>query len=129
MIRVLLVDDQALVRALEERSRSLERARWEETRRAAAEERARIARELHDIVAHSLSVIVVQATGGRRVAADSPEEAKAALAAVERAGREALHDMRRLLGVLGEEGSQDRRPQPGLRGVDDLLDQVRAAGV
>ena len=120
---------RALVRALEERSRSLERARSEEARRAAAEERARIARELHDVVAHSLSVIVLQAAGGRRVAAESPEEARTALAAVERAGREAMQDMRRLLGVLGEEGSQDRRPQPGLRRVDDLLEQVRAAGV
>ncbi len=120
---------RALVNALEERARSQEQVRTEEVRRAAAEERARIARELHDIVAHSLGVIVVQATAGGRVVDESPAEARAALNAVERTGRAALNDMRRLLGVLREDGPSARQPQPGLDQLDPLLERFRAAGL
>ncbi|MBJ7602162.1 MAG: two-component sensor histidine kinase [Candidatus Dormibacteraeota bacterium] len=120
---------RALVNALEERARSQEQIRAEEMRRAAAEERARIARELHDIVAHSLGVIVVQATAGGRVVDESPEEARAALNAVERTGRDALADMRRLLGVLREDGPSARQPQPGLDQLEPLLERFRAAGL
>jgi len=120
---------RALVSALEERARSQEQIRSQEMRRAAAEERARIARELHDIVAHSLGVIVVQATAGGRVVDESPGEARAALEAVERTGRDALADMRRLLGVLREDGPSDRQPQPGLDQLEPLLERFRAAGL
>jgi signal transduction histidine kinase len=120
---------RALIEALEDRARSLGLAHREEALRAAAEERARIARELHDVVAHSMGVIVVQAGAGRRVAATEPEQARDALATIEKTGREALTEMRRLLGVLRSEASPGREPQPGLDHVDELIDRFRAAGL
>ena len=85
-------------------------------------ERARIARELHDVIAHSVSVMVIQAGGARIVMDAEPERAEVSLGSVERAGREALAEMRRLLGVLG--GGEDPRalaPQPGLADLDELV--------
>ena len=119
----------ALIEALEDRARSLERAHREEALRIAADERARIARELHDVVAHSLGVIVVQAGAGRRVASTEPEEAREALATIEKTGREALREMRRLLGVLRSEANPGREPQPGLAHVDGLVERFREAGL
>jgi signal transduction histidine kinase len=120
---------RALIEALEDRARSLGLAHREEALRAAAEERARIARELHDVVAHSMGVIVVQAGAGRRVAATEPEQAREALATIEQTGREALTEMRRLLGVLRSEASPGREPQPGLDHVDELIERFRQAGL
>jgi len=97
---------------------------------AVADERARIARELHDVVAHSISVMVVQAGSARlRLRAD-PSASEQALRSVEQTGRQALVEMRRMLGVLRtDEKGLGLTPQPTLRGLDQLLDQVRGAGL
>ena len=99
--------------------------------RAAAEERRRIAREMHDVVAHSVSVMVVQAGGARRILERDPERAVAAAAQIERTGREALAEMRRLLGVLHRDADEHdaRAPQPTMAGVGALVDRARAAGL
>lgn len=101
------------------------------TERAAAEERARIARELHDVVAHSVSVMVVQASGVRRLLSDDHEREREALLNVERIGRAALVEMRRMLGVMhpGEEQTLLLAPQPSLRHLDRLVAQVEEAGI
>ena len=103
----------------------------ERAQRATAEERARIARELHDVVAHRMSVITMQAAAARRVTDGQPRVALEALAAIETQSREALAEMRRLLDVMrlhGDDGPE-LAPQPGLAGLDDLAVSVRAAGV
>ena len=99
--------------------------------RAAAEERARIARELHDVVAHSLSVMVVQAGAARRVAGSQPAVTLDALSSIETTGRQAMTEMRRLLGMLRKEepNTAALAPQPGLDRISALLEQVRAAGL
>jgi len=101
-----------------------------EAEAAIVEERSRIARELHDIVAHSISVMVLQARGGRRVIDAEPGEARTAFGVIERTGHHALEEMRRLLGMLRASDDQlALAPQPTLRQLDTLLDQVRAAGL
>lgn len=128
---------RAYVAQLEERAERLEAEREEETRRATDGERARIARELHDVVAHHVSVIAVQAGAARMVAESSPSTPGAPqstsdnmLASIEVTARQALAELRRLLGVLrkGEERA-DLAPQPGLDQLDSLIDQVRVAGM
>jgi signal transduction histidine kinase len=115
---------------LEERAIALEQRREADAREAVAAERARIARELHDVVAHSVSVMTVQVSGVRRLLKPEQERERAALETVERTGREALAEMRRLLGVLREtDGAAELAPQPGLDGLERLLDQVRASGL
>jgi signal transduction histidine kinase len=121
---------------LEDRTRLLEAEREDRARRAIVEERERIARELHDVVTHHVSVIVIQAGAGLRALDRRPEQARTALQAVDRTGREALADMRRMLGILGsphgDDGgirdAVDRSPQPGLDRLGELVEQVRAAG-
>jgi signal transduction histidine kinase len=93
------------------------------------EERLRIARELHDVVAHSMSVIAVQAGVGHFVIRDRPEEAEKALAAIETTSRESLTEMRRLLDMLREERPGDLLPAPGLADLPQLADQTRRAGL
>jgi signal transduction histidine kinase len=117
--------------ALEERAELLETEREERARRAVTEERLRIARELHDVVAHSMSVIAVQSGVGHHVLDTQPEEARHALAAIETTSRAALTEMRRLLGVLRQEGEQHAAlaPAPGLADLPFLLDQFRDAGL
>jgi signal transduction histidine kinase len=116
---------------LQQRADDFEREREEESRRAVAEERARIARELHDIIAHSVSVMVVQAAAGRRVLDSQPETARASLEAIETTGRQALAEIRRLLGVLRRDDGPDEAlvPQPGLAHVEALVDEMRRAGL
>ena len=114
-------------RAREEQVRLLESQREEESRRAVQDERARIARELHDAVTHHVSVIVIQAGGALRALDTRPAEARAALEAIDATGRLALTDMRRMLGILGEGASGE--PLPGLERLGDLVEQVRAAGL
>jgi signal transduction histidine kinase len=115
---------------LRERAKRLEHERAVEASRAVVEERARIARELHDVIAHSVSVMVVQTAGVRRLLAPTQEREREALETVEQTGRQALADMRRLLGVLRRaEDRPELAPQPGLSGIRELLDQVRSAGL
>jgi signal transduction histidine kinase len=118
------------VAGLEERAASLEREREHLARIAVADERAAIARELHDVVAHSLAVMVVQADGGRYAFDADPEKSRQALATVADTGRSALEDMRRLVGVLrgsAEEPQQRRRIT--LAELDALVDGARSAGL
>lgn len=112
---------------LEEKAERLERERKAETARAAAEEQNRIARELHDVLAHSVSVMVVQAAAARDVFEIAPERARAALEAIESTGRSALGELRRVLGIV--RGDAEYEPVPGLTRIDALLDTVRAAGL
>lgn len=101
-----------------------------EARRIVTEERGHIARELHDVVAHRVSMMTVQAGAARMVAAHDPEEAREAMAAVEEAGRQALDELRHLLGVLRPEADRDRLgPQPRLDDLPRLVEQVREAGL
>ena len=97
--------------------------------RAVTEERMRIARELHDVVAHGMSVITVQAGVGRHVMDERPEQARAALAAIEETGRESLREMRRLLGVLREEpAGPARTPAPRLADLEELVQRTAQTG-
>ena len=115
---------------LERLTVDLEREREEKARAAVAEERVRIARELHDIVAHAISVIVLQARGGRRSLATDPTETHEALDTIEATGSEALAEMRRLLGMLRSHDEEIAlAPQPSLRYLDALAAQVREAGL
>jgi signal transduction histidine kinase len=116
------------IQMLRERTTRLEDQRGERARLAVAEERARIARELHDVVAHHVSVMVVQAGAARRVAASDQASARAAMAAVESAGRTALSEMRRMLEVLRAD-EPDLEPEPSLAQVESLVARVRAAGL
>ena len=114
---------------LRERARRAERERDARARAAAAAERARIARDLHDVVAHSVSVMVVQADGGAFALDTAPEETRRALETISGTGRDALAEMRRMLGVLREADESGYAPQPGVADLDDLVAQVRAAGL
>ena len=97
--------------------------------RAAAEERQRIAREMHDVVAHSLAIVVSHAEAGRMVIGQQPERAPAILDTIATTGREALTEMRGLLGVLGGDSESPTGPQPGLSDLDDLVERMRGAGL
>jgi len=122
-----------------ERLRLAQAEHQAETRRAVALERARIASEMHDVVTHNVSVMVVQAGAARRVLDSSPGDAREALLAVEASGRDAMTELRRLLGLLaplgetgadeGGPGGADLSPQPGMVQIPALLDRVRAAGL
>jgi signal transduction histidine kinase len=113
--------------ALEERAARLERERETEAARAVAEEQARIARDVHDVIAHTISVIVVQAAAARDVLRSRPERVDEVLANIETIGRGALTELRRLLGAVRGEASF--APQPGLSELDQLLTQLRATGL
>jgi signal transduction histidine kinase len=122
---------QEAVAEARRRAEELERAREELARRAVTEERLRIARELHDVVAHSMSIIAVQSGVGVHVLDSQPEEARKALVAVEATSRQALVEMRRLLGVLRQEHEPrgSLAPAPGLAEVETLAAEVARAGV
>jgi signal transduction histidine kinase len=116
--------------AAELRAAQAERERDAAARIAVAEERARIARELHDIVAHAVSVMVLQVGAVRHRLPETLDEDREALGDVERAGRTALAEMRRLLGAMRQEGDDvEFSPQPGLGTLEPLLDEVRRAGL
>ncbi|MGY0017741.1 sensor histidine kinase [Streptomyces sp. cg35] len=123
---------RAYLAQLEERAARLEREREAQSKVAVAAERARIARELHDVVAHNVSVMVVQADGAAYVLDQAPDQAKKALETISGTGRQALAEMRRLLGVLRtgehEEGGE-YVPQPDVDQIEDLVEQVRTAGL
>jgi signal transduction histidine kinase len=119
-----------LLASLEERAARLELERDQQGRLAAAAERARIAREMHDIVAHNLSVMIALADGAGYHVRDAPDRAEAALSRASQTGRQALGEMRRLLGVLRDDpSSAARKPQPDVGQVDALVEQIRAAGI
>jgi signal transduction histidine kinase len=124
---------RAYLAELEARAARLEREREERDERAVAEERSRIARELHDVIAHNVSVMVVQASAGEEVFDTDPRRARESLAAVASTGRAALTELRRLLGVIrSEEEGQNApayTPQPGLEYLDELVRQVRETGL
>ena len=115
---------------LEERADRLEQEREEEARAAVRGERSRIARELHDVVAHEMTVMTVQAAGARRVLDADPAQAAEALTAIESAGHDALTEMRRLLGLLRQDKTGgELGPQPGLARLDGLIEQMEEAGL
>jgi len=114
---------------LEEQAVLLEAQRDEQARAAVADERQRIARELHDVVAHAISVVVLQSRGGRRVAATDPTRAEEAFSAIERTSTEALGEMRRLLGLLRADENQTMLPQPTLARLDALAEDLRSSGL
>ena len=124
---------RAYLAELEARAARLEREREERDERAVAEERTRIARELHDVIAHNVSVMVVQASAGEELFDSDPARARESLSAVAATGRAALTELRRLLGVIrAEEGSEAAAayaPQPGIEYLDELVSQVRETGL
>lgn len=139
---VLALGDWARTRrqyatAIEENARLQESDREDRSRRAVEDERERIARELHDIVTHHVSVIVIQAGAGLTALDRRPDRARSALQAIDRTSREALTDMRRMLGMLRDahapgtpmEGDETRAPMPRLERLGELIEQVRAAGL
>lgn len=117
--------------AMANRAVQLERDNEQQARLAIAAERARIAREMHDVVAHSLSIIVAQADGGQYAAQNNPEMASQALATISDTGRAALADMRKILGVLRSDNSEDANtaPQPSMSDIRELIAQSKAAGM
>ncbi len=115
---------------LGEAARNRRRAIDQEARRAVAEEQARIARELHDVIAHSVSVIVVQAAAADDVFDERPDHARAALRSIEQAGRDSLRELRRLLGVVRPSAdTEPAQPQPGLERVEELAEPLRTGGL
>ncbi|WP_240134271.1 sensor histidine kinase [Streptomyces sp. MUM 178J] len=117
---------------LEERATRLEKEREAQAKVAVAAERARIARELHDVVAHNVSVMVVQADGAAYVLDAAPDQAKQALETISTTGRQALAEMRRLLGVLRTGDAPENGeyvPQPDVKQIEELVEQVRSAGL
>lgn len=122
------------VAQLEERAAQLERDRDREAKLAVSAERTRIAREIHDVVAHGLSIMIVQADGGLYAADASPEQAKKALATIGDTGRASLTEMRKMLGLLKQDTQpgldpDQPRPQPGISSLPELIENVREAGL
>jgi signal transduction histidine kinase len=117
-------------RARREQAAEVARTREEEARRRASEERLRIARELHDVVAHNISLINVQASTALHLIDERPEQARSALAAIKQASKEALGELRSVLDILRQSDEQPpRAPAPGLARLDELVSKVRAAGL
>ncbi|MFE5493886.1 sensor histidine kinase [Streptomyces virginiae] len=120
---------QAYTAAVEDRAAQLERANRIEAEQAVARERARIAREMHDILSHAVSIMIVQAEAGPVAVRRAPERAEAAFEAISETGREAMAQLRTMLGVLREaDGPAPREPQPGVAALPALLDRVRRGG-
>lgn len=121
---------QSQLEALAERATRAEQDRVQQVRQAAVDERARIAREMHDVVAHSLSVMVRQAEGGRFVASADGRRAEQVLQTIADTGREALHDMRSLLGVLrADQPTDGSEPQPTIENIEQMIDRLRESGL
>ncbi|NUT37767.1 MAG: sensor histidine kinase [Hamadaea sp.] len=118
-------------RSLHDRVRLLDEAGKAAVGAAVSAERDRIARELHDIVSHNVSLMIIQAGAARQVVGGAPQDATDALLAVESSGREAMTELRALLGLLrpGGDGDDDLTPQPGMSRLDELVDRVAFAGL
>ncbi|MFD7094825.1 histidine kinase [Streptomyces xanthophaeus] len=119
---------QAYTAAVEDRAAQLERANRIESEQAVARERARIAREMHDILSHAVSIMIVQAEAGPVAVRRAPERAEAAFEAISETGRDAMVQLRAMLGLLREDGPAPREPQPGVAALPRLLDRVRRGG-
>ncbi|MBC6464962.1 sensor histidine kinase [Actinomadura alba] len=128
---LVVLTSAEIVRIRSEKTAQAERTRQEEGRRRASEERLRIARELHDVLAHNISMINVQAGVALHLMDDRPEQARTALAAIKEASKEALGEMRSVIGVLRQQGEDvaPRAPTVGLARLDELLERARAAGL
>ncbi len=120
---------QAYTTAVEDRAAQLERANRIEAEQAAARERARIAREMHDVLSHAVSIMIVQAEAGPVAVRRAPDRAEAAFEAIAETGRDAMAQLRTMLGVLRTDEAAPRAPQPGIGALPALLDRVRASGV
>ncbi|MFE2284781.1 sensor histidine kinase [Streptomyces sp. NPDC059443] len=120
---------QAYTSAVEDRAAQLERANRIEAEQAAARERARIAREMHDILSHAVSIMIVQAEAGPVAVRRAPERAEAAFEAIAETGRDAMAQLRTMLGVLRTDAAAPRRPQPGIEELAGLLERVRGSGL
>ncbi|MFJ7489781.1 sensor histidine kinase [Streptomyces sp. NPDC097727] len=125
----LAVTRKAYLRAVEDRARQLELTHRIEAEQAAARERARIAREMHDILSHAVSLMIVQAEAGPVAVRTAPERAEAAFDAISETGRDAMVQLRRMLGVLRENESAPREPQPVLDELPGLVERVRGSGL
>ncbi|MEV7544558.1 histidine kinase [Streptomyces sp. NPDC089915] len=119
----------AYTEAALDRAAQLERANRIEAEQAAARERARIAREMHDILSHAVSIMIVQAEAGPVAVRRAPERAEAAFEAIAETGRDAMAQLRTILGVLRAEEAAPRAPQPGIGALTALVDRVRASGL
>lgn len=128
-IGAALRNRRLLIERLRQTTAELERSRELVAKAAVAEERSRVARELHDIVAHSVSVMVVQAGAGERLVDTDAEAARGAFRAIGDSGRQALTELRRLLSVLRDDTDADLAPQPGLAALPTLVDGIRATGL
>lgn len=117
------------LQALQDRAHRLEIEREQERDLAAADERSHIAREMHDIVAHSLSIIITQADGGRYASVADPAVAPRTLETIAETGRTSLREMRRLLGVLRGDDEASTRPLPSLADIDELMTTLRGTGL
>ena len=120
---------QAYTEAMVARAEALERSRQRDRERALVDERARIARELHDVVAHGLSVIVVQASAARRILDRDPQGTASALEQIEHTGRNALNEMRQVLAAIRTEPGESWQPAPGLDALDALVEELTATGL
>ncbi len=127
---LFILTGSELLRIRTERAGELRRTRAEEARRQASEERLRIARELHDVLAHNISMINVQAGVALHLMDERPEQARTALTAIKEASKEALSEVRSVLGVLRQvDEDAPRSPAPGLARLDDVVARTRAAGI
>src|SRR5690349_6921014 len=126
---IVLLLVHSVVRDRERRAQLAERERDLAAREAVVEERARIARELHDAIAHAVSMMVIQAGAERRVLEPGSESTREVLETIERIGRGALTEMRRLVGMLRSDAGDPLAPQPALDDLPRLVEQVRASGL
>jgi signal transduction histidine kinase len=127
---LILLTGAEIIRVRRERTAQIRRTRAEEERRLASEERLRIARELHDVLAHNISMINVQAGVALHLMDERPEQARTALSAIKDASKEALTEVRSVLGVLRQvDESAPRSPVAGLARLDDLVSRARVAGI